>query len=215
MPPPRIYLDQLGSTPVRPEVFAAMRPYFVEQCGNPSSLHHWGLAARDALAGARAQVAALIHAEAPEDIIFTSGGTEALNLAVQGVAYASQRHGRHLVASAIEHPAVLRSLEFLETQGFTTTRVPVDAVGRINPADVAAALTEQTILVCTHHANHDIGTIQPVPEIAALTAAKGIPLLVDATASAGWLPIDVQAMGAGLLAMAPHRFSGPKGVGVL
>ena len=211
----RVYLDHQASTPVLPEVFEAMRPFFTELFGNASSLHRHGLQVRDPLAKARAQAAAFIHADSPDEIIFTSGGTEAANLAVKGVAYASQRRGNHIVLSAIEHPAVLNSVEFLEKQGFTATQVGVNREGTIDPQAILAALTDKTILVCIHHANHDIGVIQSVRAIADVLAARGVPLFVDATASAGWLPIDVQAMGASLVSFSPHRFYGPKGVGVL
>lgn len=215
MPARDVYFDHQAATPVLPEVLEAMRPFFNEAFGSPASLHRRGLQARDALAKARAQVAALIHAESPEEIIFTSGATEAANLAVKGAAYANQRHGKHLVVSAIEHPAVLNSIEFLETQGFTCTRVKVDAEGWVDPEAVRAALTDETILICMHHANHEIGTIEPIREIANVADERGIPLFVDASASGGWLPVDVQALGASLLSLAPHRFYGPKGAGVL
>src|SRR5437016_14022996 len=160
-----VYMDHQAATPVLPEVFEAMKPFFTESFGSPSSLHRNGLRARDALATARTQVAALIHAESPDDIIFTSSGTESANLAVKGTAYASQRRGTHILASAIEHPAVLNSIEFLEKQGFTCTRVKVDAEGWVDPKAVRAAITEQTVLLCFHHANHDIGTIEPIREL--------------------------------------------------
>ncbi|MBA4149388.1 MAG: cysteine desulfurase [Verrucomicrobia bacterium] len=211
----RVYLDHQSTTPVSPEVFEAMTPYFLEAFGNPSSLHQHGLRVRDAMAKARQQCAALINAESPEDIIFTSDGTESSNLAIKGVAYANQRKGTHLVVCETEHPSVINSIEFLEKQGFTCTRVKVDPEGMINPEDVRAAITDKTILIAVHHANHDIGTIQPVKEIGKIAGEKGIAFYVDCEASAGWLPIDVQSWGAQLVSFSPHRFYGPKGVGVL
>jgi cysteine desulfurase len=192
-----------------------MKPFFAEAYGNPSSLHRHGLLARDAIARARSQVAALINAESPEEIIFTSDGTESSNLAVQGTAAAYQRDGNHIVISATEHPAVIASVEFLEARGYSCARVPVDARGLVAPGDIRSAITDKTILISVHHVNHEIGAIEPVREIGALARDRGIAFYVDAEASAGWLPVDARDWGASLLSFSPHRFYGPKGVGVL
>ena len=210
----RVYLDHLSGGPLASEVRAAMRPWLEEIHGNASSLHWHGLKAREALDSAAAQCAAMIGAPA-DDLVFTSSGTEANNLAVKGVAEAQRERGSHLILSNIEHPSIDQSVAWLEQQGFTATRVPVDGEGRLTAAAVAESVTDKTILIATHHANHDLGTVQDLPALGAVAAERGIPLLIDATASGGWVPVDVEAHPISLLTLAPHRFGGPQGVGVL
>jgi len=211
----QVFLDHQSATPVLPEVFDAMRPYFTEYFGNASSLHQHGLRVRDALKRSRQQMAALIGAESEEEIFFTSDGTESANLAIKGAAYANERKGKHLVVSATEHPSVMNSVEFLEKQGWTCTRVGVTPQGMIRLDELEAAITPQTVLVAVHHVNHDIGSIQPMREVGRICTAKNVPLYVDCEASAGWLPIDVKEWGAAMVSFSPHRFYGPKGGGVL
>jgi cysteine desulfurase len=213
MPVRHVYLDHASTTPLLPEALDAMLPFLREHFATASAMHQDGLFVRDASSKAREQVARLINAPDPEQIIFTSGGTEAANLAVKGAAAASK--GNHIVTSAIEHPAVLRSIESLESIGFSCTRVGVDSEGRIDPQEVAAAITGKTALICVHHANYDVGTVQDIRAIAAVAAEREIPLFVDASQSGGWLEIDASIPGISFLSLAPHRFYGPKGIGAL
>ena len=210
-----IYLDHLTTTPPLPEVIDAMQPWLGERFGTAGALYQLGLDARDAMDEARSRLAKLVNAADTEEIIFTSGGTEAVNLAVKGAALANRRFGKHIITTPIEHPAALGSITWLEGQGFECTQLPVDSQGMVDPAALGQALRDDTALVCLHHASHDLGTVQPIAALAKLTRQKGVPLFVDATLSGGWLPLDVQQLGADLVALAPHRFHGPKGVGVL
>ncbi|WP_141940172.1 cysteine desulfurase family protein [Microbacterium sp. SLBN-154] len=210
-----LYLDNAATTPVRPEVVEAMAPYLTHWFGNPSSHHTVGEAAAGALEDARARVARVVGMR-PGDIVFTSGGTEADNLAVKGIAIAAREHraAHHVVTSPIEHEAILESVDFLRRiHGFAVTMLPVDHDGRIDPADVARALREDTALVAVGYANNEVGTVQDVTAIAAVTGARRIPLHLDAVQAAGWLPLA--GTGADSLAIAGHKIGAPKGTGVL
>jgi cysteine desulfurase len=209
-----IYMDYAATTPTDKRVIEAMLPYFGEVYGNPSSLHAFGQEAKAAVEGAREKIASLLGAD-PVESVFTSGGTESDNFAIKGVAYANRKKGNHIIASAIEHPAVLETCRFLEKEGFTVTYLPVDGEGLVDPAAVADAITDKTILISIMHANNEIGTVQPIAEIGTLARERGVCFHTDAVQTFGHLPFTVAELNVDLLSATAHKLYGPKGVGLL
>ncbi|MDP9243462.1 MAG: cysteine desulfurase [Chloroflexota bacterium] len=209
-----IYLDHAATTPPRPEVLDAMLPYLTEHWGNPSSIHASGRRARQGLDEAREGLAATLDAK-PREIVFTSGGSESVNLAIKGVAWAASARGRHIITSSVEHKAGLHACQLLERSGFEVTYLPVDRYGRVDPADVAAAITEHTTLVSVMYANNEVGTIQRIAEIGAICRDRKVLLHTDAIQAAAHLPLAVDWLQVDLMSLAAHKVYGPRGIGAL
>ena len=207
-------MDYAATTPTHPEVIDAMKPYFSDKFGNPSSIHSFGREAKKAIDEARDNIAGFIGARSDE-IIFTSGGTEADNFALEGIAYANEKKGNHIVSTPIEHHAVTNCLGFLKRRGFDITYVPVDGTGSVDPEDIRKAITDKTILVSVMHANNEIGTIEPIAEVGKICREKGVYFHTDAVQTFGHMPIDVRKLNIDLLSASAHKLYGPKGVGMI
>jgi cysteine desulfurase len=210
----RIYLDHNSTTPTDPRVVEAMLPYMSEFWGNSSSLHLFGREARRGLEESRDKIASCLNCR-PDEIYFTSGGTESDNLAVKGTAFALREKGKHIITSKIEHQAILESCEFLEREGFEVTYLPVDEYGMVSPADVKKAIRDDTTLVSIMYVNNEVGTIQPVGEIAEICDEKGIYFHTDAVQAAGRMPVDLKKTRVTMMSTSAHKIYGPKGVGMI